>query len=78
MSIKKDPAPPPKITPECRYGHGPLKQVLMNESAGWGFAASNEPGFHFVGRLLQCGTCGYTEFFDDAYTDGINLPPEIL
>jgi hypothetical protein len=50
----------------------------MNESAGWGFAASNEPGFHFVGRLLQCGTCGYTEFFDDAYTDGINLPPEIL
>jgi hypothetical protein len=77
MSLKKDPARPAKITPECRYGHGPLSHVLMNDTAGWAFAASNEDGLHYVGLLFQCRTCGYTEFFDDAYIDGINLPPEV-
>jgi hypothetical protein len=72
-----------KVTPMCRYGHGPLGRIrLLNheehprgmvlptylEIPGMGPALMDGNGFSVT--LFRCSTCGYLELFDDEVANG--------
>lgn len=71
-----DPTPLP-ITPECRYGHGLLKEVKGDEGLRYvirsvykdqpapGEQVITESPVVFTALLFRCPVCGYLEVFDD-------------
>lgn len=62
MTIKND----ARISPTCRYNHGPLYRVDLGAGEDIAYAISpSSTGVLFVGKLYTCRTCGYCEFFDD-------------
>jgi hypothetical protein len=59
-----------RVIPECRYGHGRLKEVgakypESGEEVRFAWIASKRINLMFVGTVFTCTSCGYTEFFDD-------------
>ena len=54
------------IEPNCRYGHGNLRQITINNKfKKWAYVSQNNPTITFSGNLYSCDVCGYTELFDE-------------
>jgi len=52
------------ITPECRYGHGRLREVTSH-GGRWALSSPAYEPVTFVVKIWACSTCGYIELFDD-------------
>ena len=57
------------VTPECKYGHGPIEPQNANSDSGyWSLHSAGLNGALgrriFIVKVFKCKTCGYIELFD--------------
>jgi hypothetical protein len=56
------------VMPTCKYGHGALELAAGPDPVRWAYNDAAGRGWSFTGNLFLCSRCGYTEFFDDTYS----------